>query len=219
MKILSTISDSYKVDSQTSTTSPIGKRVSVVTGAESLSGAIPAVVEIGSMGKSDEYSEVALRARKLLMHQSLPSFEQRRSKVVDAVAMLAAGGEEESTKEAEELLADQIPIDDVLFPLLATVSSSGEEVGLIELYIRDLYRTYTMKKLERNQDERLIKFSFMNKQSESAISKNTSLSSMNDLTRIVSSSASLNRLGELAEKSESVSNLLAMDNKKNPSSH
>lgn len=215
MKIITAISDSYKVDSKTSTSTPIAKRVSIVSGAGSMPLVIPAISEIGSMGATDDYSEVALRARKLLMHQSMPSFEQRRSKVIDAVKMLASAKGSKSTKEAEDLLADQTPIDDVLFPLLNTVSSKGEEIGLIELYIRHFYRTYTMKGFERHQDERVLKFSFTNKQSESAISRSTSISSVNDLTRIVSISSAISDLSQMGnDGSDSESGILTpMQNK------
>jgi hypothetical protein len=38
---------------------------------------------------------------------------------------------------------------DVFFPLLKKVSSSKEDVGLLELYARCLYRTCTIKEIER----------------------------------------------------------------------
>lgn len=215
-RVISAIGDGYKVDSQTSHASPIGKRVSMVAGAESLSEAIPAISEIGSMGSKDEYSEVALKARKLLMQQSMPSFEQRKEKVLGAAAKLGGAEGSQSTKEVDELLADQIPMVDVFFPLLDVVQSSSERVGLLELYVRHFYRTYTLKEVERSFDERLLKFSFMNKQSESAIHSSTSVTSMSDLTRIVSSSGSLSNLGL---DSEDTDNLVAMDNKEKIPSH
>lgn len=204
-KVISAIGDGYKVDSQTSNLSPIGKRVSVVAGAASLSEAIPAISEIGSMGTKDEYSDVALKARKLLMQQSMPSFEERKGKVLDAAARLIAA--EGSTKEVEELLADQIPMVDVFFPLLESVPSVDKKVGLLELYVRHFYKTYSLKEMQRSMPSQLLKFTFTNKQSESAIHSSTSVTSVSDLTRIVSSSASLSNLGE-AEDS-----VLSMDNK------
>ena len=206
-RVLSAIGDGYKVDSQTSNVSPIGKRVSVVAGAESISEAIPAISEIGSMGNKKEYSEVALRARKLLMQQSMPSFEERKGKVLDAAARLGAGEGSQPTKEVDELLADQIPIVDVFFPLLNSVADDSEKVGLLELYVRHFYRTYSLKETHRNIGGRSLKFTFTNKQSESAIQSSTSVASVSDLTRIVSSSGSLSNLGE-AEDS-----VLSMDNK------
>lgn len=206
-RVISAIGDGYKVDPQTSNASPIGKRVSVVTGAESLAEAIPAISEIGSMGSKREYSEVALKARKLLMQQSMPSFEERKGKVLDAAARLAAAEGSQPTKEVDELLANQIPIVDVFFPLLKSVSSGSEKVGLLELYVRHFYRTYSLKDMIRSTSDRFLKFTFTNKQSESAIHSSTSVTSVSDLRRIVSSSGSLSNLGE-AEDS-----VLAMDNK------
>ncbi|CAB9525754.1 Acetyl-CoA carboxylase 1 [Seminavis robusta] len=206
-RIVSAIGDGYKLDPETSNVSPIGKRVSVVAGAESLSDAIPAISEIGSMGNKKEYSDVALKARKLLMQQSMPSFEERKAKVLEAVAKLTAADGAQSTKEVDELLADQTPMVDVFFPLLTSVSSSSEKVGLLELYVRNFYRTYSVKMIQRNAEDSLLKFTFMNKRSESAIHSSTSVTSMSDLTRIMSSSASLSNLGA-AEDS-----VLSMDDK------
>ena len=206
-RVISAIADGYKVDSQTSNVSPIGKRVSVVAGAESISEAIPAISEIGSMGNKKEYSEVALKARKLLMQQSMPSFEERKGKVLDAAARLAAGEGSQPTKEVDELLADQIPIVDVFFPLLNSVSADSEKVGLLEVYVRHFYRTYSLKEMQRNIGDRSLKFTFTNKQSESAINSITSVTSVSDLTRIVSSSGSLSNLGE------SEDSVLEMENK------
>lgn len=213
-RVISAIGDGYKVDSQTSHASPIGKRVSMVAGAESLYEAIPAISEIGSMGNKDEYADVALKARKLLMQQSMPNFEERKVKVLEAAAKLASAEGAHYAKEVEELLADQIPMVDVLFPLLEVVQSSNEKTGLLELYVRHFYRTYSLKEIERSFDDRLLKFTFTNKQSESAIHSSTSVTSMSDLTRIVSSSGSLNNLD-----AEETDNLVAMDNKEKIPSH
>lgn len=204
-RLISAIGDGYKVDSETSNLSPIGKRVSVVAGASSLSEAVPSISEIGSMGSKPEYADVALKARKLLMQQSMPSFEERKAKVLDAAARLIA--DEGSTKEVEELLADQIPMIDVFFPLLESVPSSDQKVGLIELYVRHFYKTYSVKEVQRNMGSQLLKFTFTNKRSESAIHSSASVQSVSDLTRIVSSSASLSNLGEAEES------VLPMDNK------
>lgn len=197
-RVISAIGDGYRVDSQTSNVSPIGKRVSVVAGAESISDAIPSISEIGSMGNKTEYADVALKARKLLMQQSMPSFEERKGKVLDAAARLAAGEGSQPAKEVDELLADQIPIVDVFFPLLNSVSA-GEKVGLLELYVRHFYRTYSLKEMQRNIGGRSLKFTFTNKRSESAINSITSVTSVSDLTRIMSSTGSLSNLGEAEE--------------------
>jgi acetyl-CoA carboxylase/biotin carboxylase 1 len=210
--IISTIGDGSRIDFQTTTAAAIGKRLSMVAGAESLSLAMPAISEIGSMGSSDAYSEVALRARKLLMQESMPSLELRRQKVLDAAKNLSVSDETKTTREVEELLADHIPMADVFLPLLISIASSREEVGLLELYARNLYRPYTVTEVERNHHERMVKFSFSNKASESVFNAATSVTSMTDLTRIVSS-GSLSKLSEQSDTPPADSSILASQNK------
>lgn len=206
--IIAIIGDGSRLDFQTTTASAIGKRLSMVAGAESLSLAMPAISEIGSMGSSDAYSDVALRARKLLMQESMPSLESRRQKLLDAAKNLSASDDKGTPREVEALLADHIPMADVFFPLLVSIASLREEVGLLELYTRNLYRPYTVKEVQRNHTERLVKFSFLNKPSESVVNAATSVSSMTDLSRIVSS-GSLSKLSEPSDNSSSDGNLLA----------
>lgn len=186
IRIISIIGDGTRVDFQSSTPSSIGKRVSFVAGAESLPLAMPLVSEIGSMGSCDHYYEVALRARKLLMQESMPSLEQRRLRVLNAAKALSATSESKMPREAQVLIADNIPMSDVFFPLLQTVRATNEEVGLLELYLRNLYRPYTIKEFVRDSNKRLVKFTFLNKPSEGAINVAASVNSMTDLSRIVS---------------------------------
>ena len=208
-RLISAIGDGSRVDSVTSNASPIGKRVSPVAGAESLSKAIPAISEIGSMGSSNAHSEVALRARKLLMQESMPSLEQRKNRVLEAAKKLTT----EEPKEAEEVLADHLPLLDVFFPLLSQVLASKEEVGLLELYARRLYRTYTMKEIEKNYDQRVLKFSFLNKPAERLLSNITSVTSMTELSTVLSRSNSLANLDESSDN-ESDKKLIGQDNEK-----
>lgn len=183
-RIMAAIDDGSRVDLSTSITAPLAKRVSVVAGAESLPNAFPAISEVGTMGHCTDYAEVALRARKLLMQESMPSLEQRKQRVFDAAMKLS----ESDTKEAYDLLADQTPLLDVFFPLLKKLQSSKHELGLLELYARRLYRTYTIKGTEKINDERIVKFIFLNKASEKVLHKMTSVNSMTELTSVVSSS-------------------------------
>jgi acetyl-CoA carboxylase / biotin carboxylase 1 len=199
LRIISAIGEGSRVDLQSSTASAMGKRVSVVAGAESFSTAMPAISEIGSMGASDDYYEVALCARKLLMQESMPSIEQRKQKVLNAARTLSVDGESQASREAEAFLADHIPMVDVFFSLLKASQSPSEEVGLLELHQRHLYRMYTLNNLERIHGERMVKFSFMNKPSEGAISSSTSVTSMTQFSRMASS-------GSLSMISESSAN-------------
>jgi acetyl-CoA carboxylase / biotin carboxylase 1 len=200
LRIISIIGDSTRVDFQGGAPSSIGKRVSIVAGAESLPLALPIVAEIGSMGSSDKYYEVALRARKLLMQESMPSLEQRKQKVINAAKALSSTNEAKIPREVEVLIADNIPMSDVMFPLLYMFRSSSEEVGLLELYLRNLYRPYTIKDLEKDIGKRLVRFTFLNKPSETAVNVDSSVNSMTDLSRIVSS-GSLTMLSDSSEKS------------------
>jgi acetyl-CoA carboxylase/biotin carboxylase 1 len=211
VRIIAAIADGSRVDFETSE-SAIGKRLSVVAGAEGLAAAMPAISEIGSMGSSSKYSEVALRARKLLMQESMPSLEQRRWKVMAAVRALATSSK--PVREVEELLADHIPMIDVFLPLLRSVENPDERVGLLELHVKHLYRPYTIKSIEKFPEEGVIKFQFLNKPSESLVNASTSVTSMTDLTRMVSS-GSLTKLSEDSDLStgESSGNLFATQNK------
>ncbi|KAG7354603.1 biotin carboxylase [Nitzschia inconspicua] len=205
-RIMSAIDDGSRVDLTTTYAVPMANRLSIVAGAESLQDAFPAISEVGMMGHSADYADVALKARKLLLQESMPSLEQRKSRVLEAAKKLA----ESDTKEADDLLADQTPVLDVFFPLLKKVSSSKEEVGLLELYARRLYRTYTIKETERLYDERCIKFSFLNKASERVLHKMTSVNSMTELTSVVSSS-NLTTVSDSTE-GESGSKVLSTEN-------
>jgi len=208
IRIISIIGDGTRVDFHTSTPSAIGKRVSLVAGAESLPHVMPLVSEIGAMGASEEYSEVSLLARKLLMQESMPSLEQRRQKVQNAAKALIASGPK-LPHEAEELLADHIPMSDVFFPLVRSIDAPNGEVALLELYLRHLYRPYTLKDFERDESKRLVSFSFLNKPSEGVLNTATSVTSTADLGRIVSSS-SLSKLSDNSENSATDSTLLSV---------
>jgi acetyl-CoA carboxylase / biotin carboxylase 1 len=203
-RIIVAVADGSRVDFDAVTPSAIGKRVSVVAGAAGLAEALPAIAEVGNMGSSDEYAELALRARKVVMHASMPSLDERRQKVLAATKALSASASAGpfQSREVEELLADHIPMVDVFFPLLKSVSSREEAVGLLELHVRHLFRPYTIKTLERDTMKRIVRFSFVNKPSESLINASTSVTSMTDLTRMVSS-GSLAQLHESADLSES----------------
>jgi acetyl-CoA carboxylase / biotin carboxylase 1 len=206
-RIMSAIGDGSRFDVESNAT-PIGKRVSVVAGATGLVAARPAIAEIGSMGSSAAYGKVALQARKILMQESMPSLEQRKTRVLDAAKKLASS----DSKEADELLADQLPLLDVFFPLLKKTLGTKEEVGLLELYARRLYRTYTLKSVDRSYDARTLKFLFLNKPSERVLNKMHSVSSMTELSQMLSN-ASLSKLGEAAE-GDSDNKLLAADSNK-----
>jgi acetyl-CoA carboxylase / biotin carboxylase 1 len=197
IKIISTVADGTSVDVTNSTTA-LGKRVSMVTGAESLSQAMPAIAQIGAMGSHDSYADVALRARKLLMQESIPTLEHRRKRAVAAAKSIATFTEPSSLcRDAEAFLVDNMPISDVFFSVLSSMSETNDQLGLLELYARHLYRPYTIRKVERYANENLITFTFLNKPSESALSANATVTSMTDLGRITSA----NSLADASERS------------------
>jgi len=212
--VISMVSDGSRVDSKTSAASPIGKRVSILTGAESLSAALPCLSEIGAMKGTEAYSNVALKARKLLLQASMPSIEDRKLKFWDAALKLVSDSNAHPDRDIACLLDEHLPMQDIIFPLLKCASSPGEEIAWMELVTRNLYRPYTLKDFERHPDTRSLRFSFLNKPSESALSSGTSVVSTSDLTRIISSSASLSNLADLAD-SDSENNLLQTANKEN----
>jgi acetyl-CoA carboxylase/biotin carboxylase 1 len=207
--IITMIGDASRIDSATSITSPIGKRASILTGAESLSEASPRLSEVGAMKGLDEYIEVALKARKLLLQESMPSFEERKRKFEDATKKLATA--EASRAEIEDMVEEQLPIGDVLFPLIKGFQNQEEEIAFMELCIRYLYRPYTLNDFTREAENRLLTFSFQNKPSESALSAGVRISSTTELTRMVSSNNSLDK--RLIERSDSDSSFLQTDNK------
>ena len=212
--IVSMVSDGSRIDSKTSAASPIGRRVSILTGADSLSAALPCLSEIGAMKGIDAFSNVSLKARKLLLQASMPSIEDRKQKFWDAALKLVRNSNASSSTDIASLLDEHLPMQDIFFPLLKTASSASEEISWMELVTRNLYRPYTVKEFERDPDSRSLKFSFLNKPSESVLSSCTSVLSTSDLSRIVSSSTSLSSLADLAE-SDSENNLLQTENKEN----
>ena len=210
IRIMDAIDTASRVDLTTSGDVPISKHLSVVAGAESLLDALPAISEVGMMGQRSEYAEVALRARKLLMQESMPNLEERKRRVRDAAQKLS----DYDSSEADNILAEQTPILDVFFPLLKEIAATKDEVGLLELYARHLYRTHTIKEAERNIDERLVKFSFFNKSSERVLHKMTSVPSMTALSSAMSSS----NLTSLSDSTEGEKDSKVLTVEKIPSS-
>ena len=211
--IMDAIGGGMKVDTRTSATSPVGKRVSAVAGSGSLNEALPCLSDIGSMGGNAHYVAVALKARKLLLQESLPSIEQRKTRAFTLAGVL----NEALTKgsgdimNVQEFIDENVPIADILFPMLEMSSKEKEEMALVELYARKLYRTHVLKDFERKGDgERTLKFSFMSKPSERVFSASTPMTSMTDLTRIMSRPGSMNALADMA-KSDSEQNLLNVE--------
>jgi len=194
-RIIMAIAEATRVDLKSTTASAMGKRMSVVAGASSLPEAMPCISEIGSMSLNDKYTSVALSARKLLMQESMPSLEQRKLKTLSTAKALSSSAQSEVDREVENFLSERIPMVDLFLPLLKECETQADKVSLVELYQRHLYRMYTVKDFQRDETKMMVKFSFLNKPSESAVNTGASLTSMTELSRIVSS-GSLNHLSE-----------------------
>jgi len=194
--IIDLIADALRIDSATTETAPLGKRLSLLTGAHSLPDAIPSLSEVGSMGGSAIYDAVALRARKVLLQESLPSIEERKSRIIEIVKMLQ-NDTGEVPSEVIDFVGENVPLSDVLYPLLNEFSSNNEKLALAELHMRKVYQAQSIKEFSREIENELIKFTLMAKPSEGVFSTNTPVTSMTDLTRALSHS-SIQKLGELS---------------------
>ena len=202
-KILVAISDANRVDAEASSDlSNIG-RLSAVAGAESLPQIMPVVAQIGSIGgiSGEAYAEVALRARKLLMQASTPSLDRRKERILAASKDISENTGDLS-RQVKDLLAERSPIAEVLFSLLKANVSASISVGLLELYLRHLYRPYTLKAFQRDVESKVVKFQFLNKREEGVFNPRTSISSMTDLTRAVSSGSLSGSTTDLADSNE-----------------
>jgi len=208
--IIDAIGDGMRVDSAvTSASSPWGKRASVVAGAESLSNAAPVLSDVGSLGGGDAYASVAVRARKILLQESLPSIEQRKAKATAVIERMVelADGNDPVPKEARDFFDENVPIADIFFPLFNAAESPRERIALVEMYARKFYRTQVLKDFQRRGDEGLLKFAFVAKESERVFSSTAPVTSMTDLTKMVGRSESFHNLGDL-DRSGSEKNML-----------
>jgi len=196
LRIIETIADGSRVESVT------GKSPSVVAGAAGLDDALPCLSDIASMG-GKAYAEVALAARKLLLHESLHSVEDRKSRVSQAAQELKNAAEKQIPKEVQHLLDENVPLSDVFFSLLNASADAQEEIALAELYARKMYRTYSLRDVKHLVDQRTLKFSFTTKQTKSVFSSTTPMTSMSDLSRALSRSSSLSNLDMTKNESES----------------
>mmetsp|Transcript_985 Transcript_985/g.1280 ORF Transcript_985/g.1280 Transcript_985/m.1280 type:complete len:2367 (-) Transcript_985:92-7192(-) len=201
-KILGVISDGSRIDLETTSDLSNVGNLSIVAGADSLTSIMPVVAQIGSIGgvSGDSYAEVALRARKLLMQASMPSLDRRKERILSASKDISESVE--LPRQVQDLLAERSPITEVLFSLLKSNISSAVSVGLLELYLRHLYRPYTLKSFDRDVDGKVVKFSFLNKRAEGVLSARASITSMTDLTRAVSSGSLSGSLTNLSEPKE-----------------
>jgi acetyl-CoA carboxylase/biotin carboxylase 1 len=200
-RITESIADGLRLESDNAFSKPS----SVVAGAHSLRDAVPCLSEIGSMG-GNQYVNVALTARKVLLQESLPSIEQRKSRISDAVKDLSEvlQAKDSSTPDSVTSLVDEgIPLADVFYPLVSSLSEKKEKVALAELYVRKLYNSQSLGAFSRDVEDMRVQFTFNAKGSERIFSASTPVTSMTDLTRAISRSGSLQQLADLDGNSSS----------------
>jgi acetyl-CoA carboxylase/biotin carboxylase 1 len=208
--IMDSISDALKMGTGTMDPHLTLKKSNILAGAESLQDAMPLLNLIGSMGGNSVYCAVALRARKLLLQESLSSIEERKLRITRMISILSDHSENTDTScELDSFINENVPLSDFLYPLMNYFTNENEKLALLELHMRKLYRTQTLKDVHRNTETSTLKFTFVSKSSETVFSLTTPVTSMTDLTRAISKSSSMNRLGELSD-SESEGNLLRL---------
>lgn len=191
-EIIGAIADALREENNDLSTEP----ESIVSGAPSLLQATPCLSEIGSMG-GPLYASVSLKARKLLLQETLPSIELRKVQIQRGALDLCESIKTQVGSIPESVLTivdESVPMADVLFPLLNTASSNDEELALAELYLRKLYKSQTLKNFERNTEDKLLKFTFVAKGSERVFSASTPVTSMTDLSSAIKRSGSLQEI-------------------------
>jgi len=179
-------------------------RASVLGGAQALSEATPVLSEIGALTGNAIYDSVALIARKLLLKERMPSIALRQSRVSSVVdSMLDYDDEEKKTEDLQNFMEESVPMTDIVLPLLKNASDVSVELGLVDIYARKLYQSHIIKESSSLMDKKAVKMTFMTKPNESIFSATTPVTSMTDLTRIVSRSNSLAKLSDYGAESDS----------------
>jgi len=199
-RIIDAIADVGKVDASSTTTSAaeLVERTSVIVGADGLEDTTPCLTDMASMRGNGTYDSISQKSRNVLIQESLPSIEERKSKVMKAVGAIASGDD-----GLDELIGDNVSTGDILFPLLRAAKDGKEELGLLEVEARLQYRSSTVTDITSLHDKQMLKFSFVTKPKESVFSNSTPMTSMTDLTRTLSQS----KLSDMG-RTDSETNLL-----------
>uniref|UniRef100_A0A7S1BIY5 Acetyl-CoA carboxylase n=1 Tax=Corethron hystrix TaxID=216773 RepID=A0A7S1BIY5_9STRA len=114
----------------------------VVAGAPSMTEVVPVMTEIGDLGGSDVYADVALTARRLLLQDSQDDAAQRRQRVGEVAKALPSSIAQEGVAK---LLEENVPLADLLLSMLQ--DETAPHAGLLEVYVRSLYRTSALHNL------------------------------------------------------------------------
>ena len=157
-----------------------GKIASVVLGAEGLEGTTPCLTDIATMRGNETYDILSERCRAVLVEESLPSIEERMSKV-----QLAAKSREGS--RVQEVITENVVGSDILFPLLTTTTDASSQIGILEVATRKQYRAYDLKEFILLPDESALKFTYSTKRRASVFGSGAKLTSVTDLSKCLSS--------------------------------
>jgi len=201
--VISTIIDSISDAGKTDIASTELK--SVVQGAAGLADTSPCLTDIASMSGNDTYDRLSQRCRNVLIEESLPSMEDRKNKVLEVVKSL---GGEDTTKQIEELVQDNITGSDILFPVLRAAADVSEQLKVLEITARKQYQSYNITEFCPMADQGALKFIYHNKPRASVFSSSSRITSMTDLTRAMSNS----KLSDL-DRSDSESSLQSAEEK------
>mmetsp|Transcript_14027 Transcript_14027/g.20077 ORF Transcript_14027/g.20077 Transcript_14027/m.20077 type:complete len:2365 (+) Transcript_14027:253-7347(+) len=172
---------------------------------KSVVAAEPCLSEIRDMGgKNTVHAEVALRARKVLLQESMPSRIEREGRVKDMVLSMASPNKLADEKEVvsskiRNFIEQNESFTDLLFPLLRNFATIGERTALLELYARQLLRGDVVKETFSNNETGSLRVTFHSRPSENVLGSVTSVKSMSELSRLVRSSSSILSTGDLSE--------------------
>ena len=205
--LIDCIAEGVRIDRDSMDSSQTRTRMSIVAGAASLGTTIPCLSDIGSMGGSDLYATVALKARKLILQESLPSISQRIMRCTEMVLNMISAAEEMSPgsfPELDQFIRENVPLSDIFYTLLRTYDDdTNKQLCVVELKMRQMYQTYTLHDLEQTPDSRILRFSFINRSEEGVINNLPPVRSMTELTLAISRPASMQKLGDASSDSES----------------
>ncbi|GMI33846.1 hypothetical protein TeGR_g1277 [Tetraparma gracilis] len=122
------------------------RKRSVVEGAHSLFAAVPCLSEIGKMGGSAIHCSLAAQARKLLLQETIPSAEQRTSRlsaVLNKATLMK--GDDRLRAIRDFVKGENMPMMDVFLDMLtSTASSTDAKAILLQIYLEKVYRPYLL---------------------------------------------------------------------------
>jgi len=200
LKIIESIAEAGKTD----VASP--KITSVVLGAEGLVDTTPCLTDIASMRGNKTYDILSQRCRNVLIEESLPSIEERKTKML-AVAKSLVTSTDDASNEVQELISNNIVGSDILLPILRDSTDVKEQLAILEISARKQNRTFEIKEMTPMVEPSILKFTYCNKPKTSVLSSSAGITSITDLTRAMSSS----KLSDEMTRSESESSLKSQD--------